>query len=259
MSEKIKAVIIGSGTSFGVPIPGCDCLVCKSKNKKNKRTRASIYIETKDTKFLIDTSKDLWWQLIKNKISDLDFVLYTHSHADHIFGLDDLRCITARKDKSIDIYGRMETIKAIKKIFNYVFDKAPENYVSKPRLKAHILKDKVVYINNVKIEAVTVDHACMLVNGYIINNKIAYITDVKNISEKIIKKIKNIPILILGCIRQRPHNNHMGIDEAIAVINKIKPKKAYLTHTSHILDYDETNKILPKNVKLGFDGLTMRV
>lgn len=195
-------------------------------------------------------------QFVDNKISDVDYVLYTHHHADHILGIDDLRFINIQKNKNIEIYGRKDTLESIKKIFSYIF-KPPKDHVSKPLITTEILQDETRKFGEIKIEAISLDHNCMIINGYIIEDKLAYLTDFKRISKELIQKIKAIDYLILGCVYYDSHPNHLSYNEALDIINEIKPKMTYLTHTSHIFEYEDLNKKTPKNIQMGFDGLTI--
>jgi phosphoribosyl 1,2-cyclic phosphate phosphodiesterase len=254
VKNETKITILGSGTSYGVPIPGCTCKTCSSSLKENKRTRASLYIESDKSKVLIDTSKDLWTQFKRENITDVDTVIYTHAHADHILGIDDLRFINVKKKKRITAMGRPETINEIRRMFNYIFMEE-DNQVSKPKIDTKFFLDETKDFNGIKIEAVTLDHTCMNVNGYIIEDQVAYFTDVKRINDSIIKKIKDIPYLILGCIFFDSHNNHLNLSEALDLIKLINPKTAYLTHSSHIFEYNDIKSKTPDNVNLAYDGL----
>jgi phosphoribosyl 1,2-cyclic phosphate phosphodiesterase len=182
-------------------------------------------------------------------------VLYTHAHADHILGIDDLRFINILRDKNIKILGREETLNNIKDMFSYIFECSKGN-VSKPDISTDTFQDETKILNGISIEAVSIDHDCMMINGYIIENKVAYLTDFKRAPDVTIKKIKGIDYLILGCVYYDSHPNHLSYDEAMNIIKIINPKKTYLTHTSHIFEYDEINKKTPPGIEMGFDGLS---
>lgn len=244
----MKIIFLGSGTSYGIPVIGCECNVCKDAQRagsKNKRFRSSVFIGYKNYNILIDTSQDFRNQAINNSIKRIDVVLYTHDHADHIFGLPDIRSF-----KKIKCYGSKETIKTIKKSFDYIFNPKhigggiPEIYLNE--------FGKKIKIKNFDILPIKVLHGNTETYGYKIG-KLAYIPDVKSIPEESINKLKNLKLLIIDGLRYSPHQTHVNIKESLEIINRIKPQKTFLTHISHEIDY--YNVKLPKNVKLSYDGL----
>jgi len=250
----MKVILVGTGTSQGVPIIGCSCKTCLSKNSKDKRLRVSAYIEVDDLKLLIDTSIDFRQQMLKYNITDLDAVLFTHHHVDHIFGMDDLRQINQRLDKFIDIYGTKLTMDEIKLTFRYALNKLLISYKAVPLVNFHTVANRKFKIRNTEIIPVEVMHGYLKIYGYRINN-FAYITDGSSISDKELNKLKGLDVLIINALRRRPHPTHFSLEQAVQIAQMLKPKKTYLTHITHDLNHDETNRILPKNIRLAYDGL----
>ena len=247
----MKVIILGCATSTGVPIAGCRCPVCMSKDPKNVRTRSSLFVRKDGVNILVDSSTDLRCQALANKITRIDAVLYTHSHADHTHGIDDLRTFNFINRMEIKCYGNELTVNNLKSNFKYVFDDFPVAG-GKPRLDFKIV-DKKFRFKGVDITPVEINHANWIILGYRIGN-MAYLTDCSGIPEQSIKKLKNLDLLILGALRYRPHVAHFSVEQAVEMINKIKPKKAILTHMGHELDYNILNRELPGNISPAYDG-----
>lgn len=252
--------IIGCGASQGVPTPDGDWGNCK-KNKKNIRTRSSVYLSLNHYKILFDTSPDLRFQLLANNITEIDYAFFTHTHADHIFGINELRTFWIKNKKKMDIFSTRECISLLKKSFGYLF-KNNKNYPAV--LKSKIIKNYTHIgsgTNKIKIERLDVEHGSMKTIGYKINNDIAYIPDVKTIPKKTIKKILNIKYLIIDCFRTKEHNLHVNLKETLDYINLIKPKKAFLTHMSKDLDYNNLKNKLKKhkNIEPCYDGMKINI
>jgi len=259
MNNKITVTITGSGTSQGVPVIGCNCEVCCSTNKKDKRLRTSIHLNFKGKSIVIDTGPDFRQQMINQQISHLDAVLFTHEHKDHVAGLDDVRPFNFIQKKAIDIYCCDRVFTALKREFHYIFD--PQfQYPGIPNIKRHrISKENSFKIDDITIEPIEVMHYKLPVLGFKID-KFAYITDAKTIKEKEKSKIKNLDLLIINALRIKEHISHLNLEEAILLINELKPKKAILTHISHLMGkHEDVEKLLPKNVKIAYDGLKINV
>jgi phosphoribosyl 1,2-cyclic phosphate phosphodiesterase len=254
----MKIKIVGSGTSQGVPIIGCKCDTCLSENPKDKRLRASAYIEVDGLKILIDTSIDFRQQMLKNEISDLDLVLYTHHHVDHIMGMDDLRQINQRYRKFIDIYGNKLTLNEIKITFRYALDEELIKYWAVPLVNFNYIENKKFSIKGVEIIPIEVYHGRIKIFGYRIGN-FAYITDASKIPDEEMKKLENLDVLVLNALRKARHPTHFNLEQATKIALKLKPKKTYFTHITHDLMHDEINAMLPENVELGYDGLEFEV
>lgn len=254
----MKIIMLGSGTSQGVPIIGCRCSTCLSENPKDKRLRASAYVEVNETKILIDTSIDFRQQMLNNKIYDIDSILFTHHHVDHIFGLDDLRQINQRLDKWISIYGNKTTIEEIKITFRYVLDEELIKYKAVPLITFNEIGNKEFFINDVMITPIEVYHGRLKIFGYRIG-RFAYITDCSRIPDKEIHKLEGLDLLILNALRRTPHPTHFNLNQAAEIAAKVKPKMTYLTHMTHDLRHEEINSELPENIKLGYDGLQINI
>lgn len=254
----MKVIILGTGTSQGVPIIGCRCRTCTSVNPKDKRLRTSAYIEADGQKLLIDTSADFRQQMLQNKIDDIDSVLYTHHHIDHIAGLDDLRQINQRFDKFIDLYGNKLTMEELAITFRYVFDERLIKHQAVPLVHMHPIENKPFKIGDVAIIPIEVIHGNLPIFGYRIKN-FAYITDASFIPEEEEHKLKDLDVLVLNALRIRPHPTHFNLEQATELALKYGAKKTYFTHITHEMFHDEVNKSLPPNIALGYDSLTFEL
>lgn len=252
----MQITILGSGTSTGVPVIGCSCPVCNSENLKNRRSRASIFIEQNNQNFIIDTSTDFREQILRHKIIRIDAVLYTHAHADHIHGIDDLRLFNVLQKGEIPVYGDENSLKKLEKYFDYIFcDCGEGNFI--PKIKPYPLKEEMNF-NDLKIFSFPLLHGHSTTYGFRFGNA-AYLTDLKTIPESSYQFLKNLDLLILGAIRYKPHPTHLCIPEALEEIKKIKPKKAILTHLTHDVDYALGNTELPANIELAYDGMRIEL
>lgn len=252
----MEITILGSGTSHGVPIIGCTCNTCTSNNPKNNRFRSSIYIKNEVKNILIDTSPDLRLQLLNNDITDIDIVLFTHPHADHIMGFDDLRAINRINKRDIPCYGNKYTLDAIKRKFEYIFKKRHCRF-SVPSVELNELEGDL-NIDDLKITPLPVKHNHDNVLGYKIG-KLAYITDCSYIPEETMELIKDVDLLILDALRYKSHPKHFNINEAVEVIQNLNIKRAYLTHISHEIEHEKVNAELPEGIRLAYDGLQLNV
>jgi phosphoribosyl 1,2-cyclic phosphate phosphodiesterase len=253
--SNLKVAILGSGTSTGVPVIACECKVCTSPDKRNNRTRSSILISRGDTNILIDTSTDLRYQALKNKIKGLSAVLFTHSHADHLHGIDELRSFNFIQKKAMACYADDRTIGRIKAMFSYIFEPQDNGGGGIPRLDMNEVSAPF-YVDGLEIMPVEVFHGKQLILGYRIGN-VAYITDCSNIPSFSMSKLYNLDLLILGALRHRPHNTHFNIEQALEVVKRIRPQQTYFTHLSHEIDYHKASSELPDGVGLAYDGLVV--
>ena len=256
----MKFIILGCGSSMGVPRPDGFFGNCNPKNKKNYRTRCSALIKTKNENVLIDTSPDMRQQLINNKIKKIDKVFYSHMHADQTHGINDLRVLYILNKKPIPVYADKPTKKNLLNNFKYCFINYSKEYPATLKLMPIndnlTLKDgrKKISIKPIKVKHGQVDSIC-----YIIDRKLAYISDVNQIFEKDFKHLKNLNYLVLDCLWINHHPSHLNLEESLDLIFKLNPKKAILTNLSPVLDYDYLKKVLPKKVIPAFDGLTINL
>ncbi len=252
----MKVTFLGTGTSQGIPVIGCNCKICKSNNKKDKRLRSSIHIQKNDVSFIIDTGPDFRQQVLRENINQLDFVLYTHAHKDHTGGIDDIRSFNFIHKKPIPIYGNKSFINQIKNDYSYIFSKL--KYHGLPKISLNSVKKNFKKLG-INIVPVNVKHNKLDVLGYKIFD-FTYITDADFISDKERKKIEGSKVLVINCLQQKKHISHFNLSEALVLIKELKVKKAYLTHVSHNLgSHKEISRILPKNVSLAYDSLIINI
>ena len=256
----MKFIILGCGSSMGVPRPDGYFGNCDPKNKKNYRTRCSALLKTSDENILIDTSPDLRQQLLRHQIKKINKVLYSHMHGDQTHGINDLRSFYINSKKQINVFADQFTSRYLKQTFSYIFKSKSNEYPA--TLKINRLK-KNFFINNnqkkIQIKAIQVEHGKVKSNCFIIENKLAYISDVSKIYNKDYKYFKNLKYLILDCLWYNYHPSHFNLETSLLLIKKFNPKKAILTNLSPILDYKKLKKNLPNNVVPAYDGLSLRL
>lgn len=252
----MRITVLGCATSTGVPIVGCNCAVCKSHEPKNKRTRSSILINLANKNVLIDSSTDLRSQALSTGLTKIDAVLYTHTHADHTHGIDDLRTFNFINKMSIPCFGSSQTIENLQDNFKYIFD---ESYSAggKPKLELNTV-DGEFSIDDIRVIPIDIEHAQWIITGYRIGN-MAYLTDCSGIPEHSKESLKDLDILIIGALRYKPHPAHLSVDEALEIIEELKPKRAFFTHMGHELDYVELSGRLPAGVEPAYDGMQIDI
>jgi phosphoribosyl 1,2-cyclic phosphate phosphodiesterase len=250
----MKITFLGTGSSTGIPILGCHCSVCRSKKSRNKRFRPSLLLSYAGRNVLIDTPPELRLALIKNKIDDIDAVLFTHCHADHVYGLDDVRVFC--RNKRIPVYGAERTLKEIKSIFPYVF-KRTQKGGGKPKLRLRAI-NKTFRIFGKKFTPLPVYHGNKMASGFRMDD-VAYIPDYSGIPKGTWRLLEDLNILILDALRDTPHTTHVSLSESIEVAKRIGARKTLFTHISHKLDHFKTGKKLPPVMALAFDGLTLPI
>lgn len=244
---------LGTGTSQGVPVIACNCDVCLSSNKKDKRLRSAILIEEQSTTLVIDTGPDFRQQMLRANVQQLDAVLFTHEHKDHIAGLDDVRAFNFKQQADMPIYASEQVQKALKREFYYAF--TDTKYPGVPKLEVRTIKTNQFRVNNLEINPIKVWHYKMPVLGFRINNFV-YITDANRIEESEKNKMKNADVIVLNALRKEKHISHFTLQEAIDLLKELKPKKAYLTHISHLMGlHNNISKELPGFIELAYDGL----
>ncbi|MBI5234121.1 MAG: MBL fold metallo-hydrolase [Deltaproteobacteria bacterium] len=252
----MKLSILGSGTSMGVPRIGCSCNVCLSNDPKDNRTRASLLITHNRKNILIDTSIDFRIQALRHNIKRLDAVLFTHHHADHIHGIDDLRAFNLMQKREIPCYSSPATIKRMKILFRYIFEKGSYNGL-KPELKV-IKATRPFKLYGVNIIPIKVRHGNITILGFRLND-VAYITDCSFIPAASLKLLDGLKVLIIGALRREPHPSHFSIDQAIEVSRGLMPRRTILTHLGHEFDYKKDNPGLPRAVEFAYDGMEIKV
>jgi phosphoribosyl 1,2-cyclic phosphate phosphodiesterase len=253
----MKVTILGSGTSQGVPVIACDCEVCLSENKNDKRLRSSIMVTINEQNFVIDTGPDFRQQMLRENVQSLRAVLFTHEHKDHIAGLDDVRAFNFKQKKHLDIFCSENVEVALKREFHYAF--SDDKYPGIPLLNLNVIQNQSFKIDDVVFNPILVMHYKMPVFGYRIGD-FTYITDAKTISDSEIEKIKGTKVLIVNALHEYEHISHFNLSEALDFIELIKPEKAFLTHISHLFGTSEyIQSILPKNVFLAQDGIVLSV
>lgn len=250
----MKVTFLGTGTSQGIPVIACDCEVCSSKNDKDKRLRVSVLIETEKNTLVIDTGPDFRTQMLRAKVKNIDGILYTHEHKDHVAGMDDVRPFCFKHKKEIEIYAHERVLNQLKQEFHYVFDER-FNYPGIPRINANEIENKPFLINEETIIPIEGLHYKLPVFGFRVGD-FTYITDMNLISDKELEKVKGTKVLVLNALQKNPHISHFTLDEAKEIVNKIKPEKAYFTHMSHTLGlHDDIMNELPSSIELAYDGL----
>ena len=256
----MKFIILGCGSSMGVPRPDGFWGNCDPKIKKNYRTRCCALIKTKKENVLIDTSPDLRQQLLNQKVKIINKVFYSHIHADQTHGINDLRSFFINSKKQINIYANKTTSRYLKETFSYCFKSNNKEYPAILKLntiKKNLIIDdinKKIYVKPIEVEHGKVKSIC-----YIINKELAYISDVSDINKKDFKSFKNLKYLILDCLWYNYHPSHFNLEKSLYFINKFKPKKAILTNLSPVIDYKKLKKLLPKNVIPAYDGLSLEL
>lgn len=252
----MKITFLGTGTSQGIPVIGCDCEVCLSNDPQDKRLRTAAMVELGETNIVIDVGPDFRQQMLANNINKVEAVLVTHEHNDHIIGMDDVRPFNFRYRRDMPVYCTTQVQKSLKKRFAYAFDEDP--YPGAPRFELRTISAGNSFkVGDTSILPIQVMHASMPVLGFRIG-ALTYLTDAKTISDEAFSQLAGTEVLILNALRKEEHHSHLSLDQALEVIDKVQPKQAYLIHMSHRMGLAaEINKILPKNVSLAYDGLSI--
>ncbi|MCJ0742941.1 MBL fold metallo-hydrolase [Pedobacter montanisoli] len=250
----MKVTFLGTGTSQGVPVIGCDCEICRSENKLDKRLRVSVLIETKDKRMVIDSGPDFRYQMLRAKVTDLDAILFTHEHKDHVAGLDDIRPFNYLRKKVIDVYATHRVQQALKREFSYIF--SDTIYPGIPQINLHTIDKDPFYVGVNKIIPIEVMHYKLPILGFRLGD-FTYITDAKTIEDAEIEKIKGSKIVVLNALQKDSHISHFTLDEAVSMAQKIGADMTYLTHISHNMGlHTAIEKELPANIRLAYDGLS---
>ncbi len=250
----MRLLFLGTGTSYGVPMIGCDCDVCRSSDPRDKRTRASVLVKLGGGNVLIDTATELREQALRNGVTRIDAVLFTHAHADHLHGIDDLRRFSGMQRRRVPVYGDVKMIAHIRRSHEYIFSD-PDFTLGWgiPRLDLKPL-DGPVEICGRTVTPVPIFHGAQTILGYRIG-RLAYLTDCSGIPESSVPLLEGLHTLVLDALRERPHPTHYSLPEALAVVERLKPERAYFTHIAHDLAHAATESRLPENVRMAYDGL----
>lgn len=248
---------MGTGTSQGIPVINSTHPVCLSNDRRDKRLRVSILVEWGDFSYVVDCGPDFRYQMLRANVTKINGVLFTHEHSDHTAGLDDLRPYSFQLG-AVPIYAKKNVLKNLAYRFDYIFNDK-NKYPGAPSVEQIEITNTSFFINDLKVVPIEVQHGKLDIFGFRFQN-IAYLTDVKSISENEKLKLKNLEVLIINAIRYKPHRSHLNLEEALLLIEELKPKKTYLTHVSHFLGFHaEVEKQLPKNVFLAYDELVLEV
>jgi len=256
-ADCIKITVLGSGTSVGVPTVGCHCAVCQSTDSRDKRLRPSILVSYRDHNILVDTTPDFRTQALRAEIEHIDAVLFTHAHADHILGLDDLRPYNFRQKERIPIYAASDTMDTIRRVYQYIFDgiKKESNV---PQLITHLIDGSAIDLFGLQFCPVPILHGSATIYGFRFGAA-AYLTDHSDIPESSMERLRDLDVLFLDALRYKPHPTHSTVDRSLQTVEKLKPRRAFFTHISHDLGHERAESLLPPNVKLAYDGLEILV
>ena len=258
-AASLQITFLGTGTSVGVPVIGCHCPVCTSTDPRNNRTRSSLLVTTPEVKILIDSGPDLREQALREKISEIDAVIYTHSHLDHVAGFDEMRAFCWKRDSPLPLYATASTLSVLKNMFGWAFheDNTYRGYI-KP--DPHIIT-AAFKIGDLHITPLPVLHGSVETVGFLFETtsgtRIAYLPDVKSIPEPTLALMGNLDLLLIDALRDLPHGTHLSVPEACALSTKLSPKQTLLTHLSHDLDHADLTTRLPKDISPAYDGLKL--
>lgn len=251
--ESVKITFLGTGTSQGVPVIACECATCLSDDCHDKRLRASLLVETASNTIVIDAGPDFRQQMLSAGVKKLDAILLTHEHKDHIAGMDDLRAFNYKSQSAIDIYAEERVQNAVRKEYEYVF--AENRYPGVPKMELHTIAGYNIDLNGDEIIPLRIFHYRLPILGFRIG-EMAYITDANYIPEETKEKIIGVKYLVVNALRKEKHISHFSLGEALALIEQVSPRKAYITHIGHQMGrHADVNRDLPVNVTLAWDGL----
>lgn len=256
----MRVTFLGTGTSVGIPTIGCTCAVCLSTDPRNKRRRTSLYVEAEGVGILIDTPPDFREQALAYRVPRVDAVLFTHAHADHVFGLDDLRRYNVMQGGVIPAYGSAGTLSDLRRIFNYV-DEEQEAGVYRPQI-AFVEASGSFAIGPVRVEPLRVVHGSKPTQGYLLRHgqaSLGYVPDCHDMPDSVVAQARGIELMILDGLRHRPHATHLTVAQSVEILQRIGARRSYLVHMCHDLDHAETERTLPPGIALSYDGLVLEV
>jgi phosphoribosyl 1,2-cyclic phosphate phosphodiesterase len=257
MAFPVKITVLGSGTSVGVPTIGCHCDVCTSKDPRDNRLRPSILIGYEGRNVLVDTSPDFRQQALRAQIERLDGILFTHPHADHLMGLDDVRPFNFRQKERIPIYADPPTMEAIQRCFKYVFEEK-ERATHIPKLDTHLIDGSSFDLCGLTFTPVPVLHGAETIHGFRFGNA-AYLTDHSEIPEASYALLEDLDVLFLDALRYKPHPTHSTVERSIQTVERLAPRRAFFTHISHDLGHERAESMLPPSIRFAYDGLEIEV
>ena len=254
----MKLTFLGTGTSQGIPVIGCDCEVCRSEDPKDDRLRTSAMITVDGRNYVFDTGPDFRQQMLREKPENVDAVVFTHEHKDHIAGMDDIRPFNFKTRQPLNIYAHPRVQEALKREYHYVF--SDNKYPGVPEVNVHtIKKDQNFSINGTKFIPIEVMHYKLPVLGFRVHD-VAYITDANYIDETEKAKLKDLDVLVINALRKEQHISHFNLEEAIELVDELKPKRAFFTHISHLMGrHADVSKELPPHVQIAYDGLEVEL
>jgi len=259
--REIEITFLGTGTSHGIPVIGCECRVCKSRDPRDKRLRTGIFVSTPECAFCVDTPPDFRTQCLREGIQTLDAVVYTHSHSDHILGFDDLRRFCEVEDRQMPIYGSARTLSDLARVFQYAFDDSPKfrTYV---RPEAHTI-DGPFFLGETRLVPISLPHGRIETTGLVFHRggrkRLAYMTDCQAVPAEAEDEARGVDVLVIDALRHAPHSTHLSIDEALAVVDRIRPGMTYFIHMCHDVGHSVTEAMLPPEIRLSYDGLRIQV
>ena len=254
---RLTITVLGSGTSVGVPTICCPCEVCHSDDPRDQRLRPSVALRWNGHCVLIDTGPDFRQQALRARLSRIDAVLYTHGHADHILGLDDLRPFNFHQQEMIPVYGSEETLRIIRRVFDYIFHEGPTES-SRPRIKTHAFDGRPIHVHGVEFLPVPVKHGKGPCHGFRFG-KAAYLTDHSEVPEESMEMLQGLDVLFLDALRYKPHPTHSTVEQSLKIVERLKPRETWFTHISHDLAHEQASRLLPEGVRLAYDGLEVAV
>lgn len=258
MDNGLQITFLGTGTSQGIPVIGSDHPVCLSSNPKDKRLRVSVLLTWDTHNYVIDCGPDFRAQMLQHKVSSLDGILFTHEHADHTAGIDDIRPFVFRQG-AMPVYAHQRVLDALKRRFDYIFTQE-ERYPGAPAIETNVVEKGLVFqIGNTAVIPIDAMHGNLQVFGYRLKDFV-YLTDINHMQNDEIEKVKGAKVLVVNALRKETHHSHFNLEEALAFVKKVNPKTAYFTHISHVLGFhDEIEQSLPANVHLAYDNLVISV